>query len=326
MARISFKSLAACILTLGLCVPAHAAEVEIQAGIFGGTLYQMSYALTEILKAYAPEIKATAVETNGTGMGITKASQAPERRIVAGTLIPVMEARAGVPPYKKAFTGLKLIGKMSENVQTLITFTPEIKTIDDLKGKRVGLGPKPTVLGHNHASIVSAASSDPKSIKFEYMNWGSMRDAMLDGSIDAMILCASTRQTPPWVPVAVYGELVASRGNPQFINIPAEAVDKASASDKVVYEVKAVPAGAIAANVPPADVPAWRELLGIYAFDELDDDTAYTIAKVLYEHCGDMATYSAAAKGVWPELVVPTVPDDMVHPGALRFYKEKGLR
>ena len=38
MARISFKSLAACILTLGLCVPAHAAEVEIQAGIFGGTL------------------------------------------------------------------------------------------------------------------------------------------------------------------------------------------------------------------------------------------------------------------------------------------------
>ena len=86
------------------------------------------------------------------------------------------------------------------------------------------------------------------------------------------------------------------------------------------------PAGAIAANVPPADVPAWRELLGIYAFDELDDDTAYTIAKVLYEHCGDMATYSAAAKGVWPELVVPTVPDDMVHPGALRFYKEKGLR
>lgn len=73
-------------------------------------------------------------------------------------------------------------------------------------------------------------------------------------------------------------------------------------------------------------MPAWRELLGIYAFDELDDDTAYTIAKVLYEHCGDMATYSAAAKGVWPELVVPTVPDDMVHPGALRFYKEKGLR
>ncbi len=326
MARISFKSLAACVLALGLCGPAHAAEVEIQAGIFGGTLYQMSYALTEILKVHAPDIKATAVETNGTGMGITKAAQAPERRIVAGTLVPVMEARAGVAPYKKAFTGLKLIGNMSENIQTLITFNPEIKNIEDLKGERVGLGPKPTVLGHNHASIVGAASSDPGSIKFEYMNWGSMRDAMLDGSVDAMILGVSTRQTPPWVPVSVYGELVASRGKPQFIDIPAEAVSKASASDKIAYETKIVPAGAIADGVPAADVPAWRDLLGIYAFDELDEQTAYTIAKVLYEHCADMATYSAAAKGIWPELIVPTVPDEMVHPGALRFYREKGLR
>ncbi len=326
MAHISLKSLAACVLALGLSVPAHAATVEIQAGIFGGTLYQMSYALTEVLKAHAPEITASAVETNGTGMGITKASQAPDRRIVAGTLVPVMEARAGVPPYKKAFPGLKLIGNLSENIQTLITFDPNIKTIEDLKGKRIGLGPKPTVLGHNHASIVSAACSDPKALSFEYMNWGSMRDAMLDGSIDAMILGVSTRQTPPWVPVAVYGELIASRGTPHYINIPAEAVKKASQADKITYDSKDVPAGAIADNVPPKAISSWRDLLGLFAFDELDEQTAYTIAKVLYEHCGEMATYSAAAKGVWPELIVPTVPDDMIHPGALRFYKEKGLR
>lgn len=319
MARISFKSLAVCLLALGLSTPAHAADVEIQAGIFGGTLYQMSYALTEVLKVHAPEIKANAVETNGTGMGIIKASQALERRIVAGTLVPVMEARAGVAPYKQAFTGLKLIGNMSENIQTLISFDPNIKTIEDLKGKRVGLG-------HNHASIIMAASSDPKSIDFEYMNWGSMRDAMLDGSIDAMILGVSSRQTPPWVPVSVYGELIASRGNPHYIDIPEEAVKKASEADKIAYECKSVPAGSIGDNVPAKDIASWRDLLGLYAFDELDEQTAYTIAKVLYENCEEMATYSAAAKGIWPELIVPTVLDDMIHPGALRFYKEKGLR
>lgn len=317
---------AACILTLGFNAPAQAAEVEIQAGIFGGTLYQMSYALTEILKANAPDLTATAVETNGTGMGITKASQEPARRIVAGTLVPVMEARAGLPPYQKAYTGLKLIANMSENIQTLITFDPAIQTVEDLKGKRVGLGPKPTVLGHNHASIVSAGSSDPGSIKFEFMNWGSMRDAILDGSIDAMILGISTRQNPPYVPVAAYGEMQASRGHAHFIDLTPEAVAKAAAADKISYETRTLPAGSIAEGVPPRDVPAWRDLLGLFAFEELDDDVAYTIAKVLYEHCGDMATYSAAAKGVWPDLIVPTVPDELVHPGALRYYKEKGLR
>lgn len=325
MNRISkfFLSFAcACMFT----APAMAAEVEIQAGIFGGTLYQMSYAFTEVVKKHVPDMKISAVETNGTGMGIVKASGAPATRIVAGTMVPVLEARAGKAPFKRAFTDLKAIGNLSQNFQTLITFDKNIKTVDDLAGKKLGCGPKPTVLGHNHSSIVTAGMKDPSSVKVSYMGWGNLRDAIMDGAIDAMILGVGTRPEPPYSPVAVYGEMVASRGVPTFIDLTPEAVAKAAKIDGIEYQPQILKAGTIAPNVPPRDIQTYHDMLGFYAFDQLPDDVAYTLAKTLYEKCAEMATYSAVAKGLWPDLVVPTLPDDQIHPGALKFYKEKGLR
>ena len=187
MARISFKSLAALILVLGLSTPSHAANVEIQAGIFGGTLYQMSYALTEILKVHAPEITASAVETNGTGMGIIKASQAPERRIVAGTLVPVMEARAGIPPYKKAFTGLKLIGNMSENIQTLITFDPSIKTIEDLKGLKIRVPNNPVMI-----NTFRAWGCEPTPLAWDE-TFNALQQKVVDGQENSYVVFASNK-------------------------------------------------------------------------------------------------------------------------------------
>ncbi len=325
MNRLSKIMLSFACATL-LASPAAAADVEIQAGIFGGTLYQMSYAFTEIVKKYAPDIKISAVETNGTGMGIVKASGAPATRIVAGTMVPVQEAQEGKPPYKRAFTDLKAIGNLSENIQTLITFDKNIKTVNDLAGKKLGCGPKPTVLGHNHASITMAGMDKPESVKVSYMAWGNLRDSIMDGALDAMILGVGTRPNPPYSPVAVYSEMVASRGVPTFLDITPEAVAKAAKADGIPYQPVVLKAGSIAENVPPRDIQAYHDILGFYAYDQLPEDVAYTLAKTLYEHCEEMVTYSAVAKGIWPAMVVPTVPDSKIHPGALRFYKEKGLR
>ncbi|MCQ2444812.1 MAG: TAXI family TRAP transporter solute-binding subunit [Mailhella sp.] len=320
--RLLLSFACACMLS----TPAMAANVEIQAGIMSGTLYNLSYAFTEIVKQHAPEISITAVETQGTGMGIVKGAAEPATRIVAGTMVPVLEARQGKAPFKRAFTDLKAIGNLTENIQTLITFDPAIKTVDDLAGKKLGCGPKPTVLGHNHASITAAGMKDPKNMKVSYMAWGNLRDAIMDGGIDAMILGVSTRQQPPFSPVAVFGEMVASRGVPTFLDITPEAVKKASQTDGIDYQPVVLKAGSIAENVPPRDVQTYHDILGFYAFDQLPDDVAYTLAKTLYEHCEEMVKYTAMAKGIWPAMVVPTVADDMIHPGALKYYKEKGLR
>ena len=316
------------LLVLVFGIPAvHAKDVEIQAGVFGGTLYQLSYAFSELAKSHAPDMSVTTVETPGSAAGIIKMSAKPDTRIAAATYVTILEAVKGRPPFKKPFSDIRVIGNFTKNIQTLITLDEKIRTLDDLKGKRIGLGPKPTVIGKNHWSIIQKGCQDPGSIKPFYMKWGTLKDALMDGSIDAMVLGVSTRLQGPWATVPVFKEIVASRGNPHFISIPEHTIRAAATADDIDYPPMMIPKDAIGPDLPSADTMAWSEKLALFATSRFSEDAAYTIAKVLYEHGPEMVKQTPVARGVWPELVADiNLPEEMIHPGALKYYKEKGLR
>ena len=306
---------------------ANAQQVEIQAGVFGGTLYQLSYAFSELMKGYAPDIKTTTVETPGSAAGIIKMSANPEARIAAATYVTVLEAVKGRPPFKTPYADIRILGNFTRNIQTLVTLDAEIQSLDDLSGKRLGLGPKPTVIGKNHWSIIEKGCKDPGSIKTFYMKWGGLKDALMDGSIDAMVMGVSTRKSGTWAAVPIFKEIVAARGNPHFIPIPESAIQKAAAADDIAYPPMMIPKDAIGPGLPSSDTMAWSEKLALFANNQFSEDAAYAIVKVLYEHGQEMVKQTPVARGVWPELVVDiNLPDDMIHPGALKYYKEKGLR
>ncbi len=44
-----------------------------------------------------------------------------------------------------------------------------------------------------------------------YMGWNQLRDALLDSSIDAMVMAVSMRPSGTWSPVPVYQEIAVSR-------------------------------------------------------------------------------------------------------------------
>jgi TRAP transporter TAXI family solute receptor len=57
---------------------------------------------------------------------------------------------------------------------------------------------------------------------------------------------------------------------------------------------------------------------------KLDEDTVYKMTKALYSHLGELATYHASTKDVTLKDAVDAAGVPM-HPGALKFFKEKGL-
>lgn len=302
---------------------AQAQKVEIQAGVFGGTLYQLSYAFSELMKNYDDSLQFTTVETPGSAAGIIKMDAQPEIRIAAATYVTVLEAKKGRPPFKKAYSDLRILGNFTKNIQTLITLDPGIKTLEDLKGKRLGLGPKPTVIGKNHWSIIEKGCSDPGSIKIFYMKWGGLKNALMDGSIDAMVMGVSTRLEGAWSAVPIFKEIVASRGNPHFIPLPEKAIASAAKSDDMIYPSMLIPKDIISQGIPAADTMAWSEKLALFASAKFSEEAAYTIVKTLYEHGTEMVKQTPIAKGLWPEVVADIhLSDDMIHPGAMKFYKE----
>lgn len=315
--------------TLLLALPVQAKKsIEVEASIFDGTLYSLSYALSEMFKSYAPEIELVPVETSGNAAGIVKASANPATCLVAGSALPLQEAIQGTPPFAQKYPTFRFVAGLRVHVQTLITLDPKITTLADLSGKRVGLGPQPNMLGRTMWSIMRDAIPGSETMKPFWMNWNSLKDGMIDGSLDCMVLGVGIVPEGPWSPVPVYQELVASRGNPTLISMDAKAMANAAKRDGFIYPPHEIPANAFAPGVPDKPILAWSEQLGYYAFEELPEDVAYTVIKILYEHASEMTKYTAEARGTWPDVVVPPkeMPDSLIHPGSLRYLKEKGLR
>ena len=98
-------------------------KLEIQSGIFGGVLYQVSYAFSVIGNKYAQGIEFSTVETTGSAAGIIKAYEQPEERIVAATYVPILGAREGQPPFDKPYPDMRVIGNFTKNIQTLSRWT-----------------------------------------------------------------------------------------------------------------------------------------------------------------------------------------------------------
>lgn len=312
-----------------MCMPAQASQtIQIEAGIFGGTLYSLSYALTEVFKVHAPEIQLVPVETSGNAAGIVKAAASPANRLVAGSALPLQEAIQGTPPFAQKYPNFRFVAGLRVHVQTVITLNPKIKHISDLSGKRVGLGPQPNMLGRTMWSIMKDSIPGSDKMKPYWMNWNSLKDGMIDGSLDCMVLGVGIVRNGPWSPVPVYQELVASRGNPTLIAYEPEALAAAAKRDGFIYPPYEIPANSFAPGVPDKPVLAWSEQLGFYGFTELPDNVAYTIFKVLYEKSDELMKYTAEAKGTWPDVILPPkeLPDSMIHPGTLRYLKEKNLR
>ena len=159
------------------------------------------------------------------------------------------------------------------------------------------------------------------------MTWPRLKDALLDGSVDAICLGITMRPSGRWVPVPVYQEIATARKNIYFIPQSPESIKKVSERDGVPHSPSIVPKDIIGPGQPAQDVPAFSENLSLFAHKDLPAEYTYEMAKILYEHCEEMAETTAAAKGTYKEMIPKVaMPDDMIHPGALKFYREKKLR
>lgn len=309
---------------------AQAAErFEITAGIFGGTQYQYCFALSEIIKAQAPQFELLPVETTGSPASLLKASQKPEKTIFAMSTTSFVDAIQGNRPYSAPVTNVKIIGFITQNIQTLITYADDIKTVADMSGKRFITTSVLSSSGRHFWNILKRAIPNSKDMKPTYANWTAVQNGLLDGTADVGALGVTTSASGPWMPIPAYAEIVASRGAPHFISVDEKYIREAAEAEKMLYIPVLMPKGSIAENVPAQDIMAWEERLGIGGFEETPDELAYTIAKLLCEQAEAFTKFTPVGKAMSVSVTVPSKEffrDEDIHPGALRYYKEKGLR
>jgi len=221
----------------------------------------------------------------------------------------IFEGKPNVP-------GLRMIANLyPESIHIVVKKGSGIKSVSDLKGKRVALDEPGSGTLINARLVLAAYGIKESDIKPEYIKPNQAGDKMKDGSLDAFFFTGGA-------PAGAIAELASSGAGIELLPIDgpqAEGLRMASP----FFAVDSIPANTY------KDVPAVNTLaVGAQwvTSDKADAETVYLITKALYSepaqkmlaagHAkGKMITLQNAVKGVG-------IP---YHPGAERFYKEAGV-
>jgi hypothetical protein len=222
----------------------------------------------------------------------------------------------GVWQGRPAVSGLRLIANLyPESVHIVARKGSGIRSVADLKGKRVALDEPGSGTLINARSILAAYGLKDSDLRAEYIKPNQAGDKLKDGALDAFFFTGGA-------PAGAIAELASGGAGIELVPIDgpqADAIRKAS--------------GFFAPDVIPADtykgLPAVRTLsVGAQwvTSDKADANLVYEIVKRLYSADGQKAMGAGHAKGkfITKENAVEGAGIPF-HPGAERFYREVGV-
>ena len=207
-----------------------------------------------------------------------------------------------------SFTALAAL--YTEAVQ-LVTVDPEIKSVADLKGRNVSIGTNGSGVYFNALDFLAAYDMTLDDINPQYLSFGDSAESLKDGKIDAAFVVAG-------IPTASVTEL--STAKPVYlVGLDDEHIEKLIEISGA-YTRYVIPADAYGTD---GDVVTVGMKATIIANEKVTDEQAYTIVKTIFENKD--AITEVHAKGADLDLEFASVCGLPYHPGAAKYFAEKGI-
>ncbi len=297
----------------------------------GSDAYNFASSLSDIIKKNHPWLRSSVVETmGGVDMMRTMSSMSPKMRkthIAHGISAVLNLARIGKGPFGKtgSVNDWKLLFTMYNVCPSFMTLDSKIKSGKDLVGKKIGLPPRQHGLAKDAQFILHKVWGLKDKVKLVYMPMGIHKDALLDGTVDVLV-AGGMYMSEDKVKVSPTNELIlAARKNVFFLGIGKEEFEKArNPNSPLIW--RPIKANAIKPGYPATDTGSMTQANAAYVWNDMDEDIAYQIVKVLAENAKKVEKYFAAGKAFKPEsFTMNNWSAKRYHPGALKYLLEKGF-
>ncbi len=286
--------------------------INIATGGTAGTYYPLGGALADILNK---NVKGANASAQSSGASVANVNLLKEGKVDIAFIQNdiAFYAVKGTEMFKgKAVPNLKGLATLyPETIQIVTTKKTGVKSLADLKGKRVAVGAAGSGAEANARQILEMAGITYKDITPQYLSFAEASSALKDGNVDAAFLTAGH-------PTAAIQDL-ATQHDVVLIPVAADLADKLI--KKYPYYTKVViPAKTY--NKVDADVNTVAVRCMLAVTDKMDADTGYAIVKALYGNLDRMKAAHNAAK----VMSKKSAQDGMSIPlnaGAEKFFKEK---
>ena len=301
-------------LVLALSCTAALAELTFTTGGTSGTYYAFGNVLAQYITNNS-DVAVTAIAGNGSAANID--------------LLDIGDAQLGfvqndVANY--AYNGIRfeqyegnpidsftaLCALYTETVQ-LVTCNPDIKSVEDLKGKNVSIGSQGSGVYFNAMDFFAAYDMTEADINPQYLSFGDSAESLKDGKIQAALITAGA-------PTTAVVDLATAK-DVYLVSIDDEHMAKLLDACPW-YASYTIPAGTYNGFDEDAVTVTVKATLVCRA--DLPDDVAYALVSTIFENTAAIAEQHA--KGA--ELSVEFATDGIAVPfaaGAAKYYAEKGV-
>lgn len=279
-----------------------------------GALYPMGVAMAETITNHVEGIAATG---EATAASIENLRNLHEGKLGMGISQTEVASFAyhGTGDYENnAYTDIRSMFAAINNYLQVFTLKGSgINSISDLEGKTVSMGSAGSGGEMAARVLLGAYGLDYTKVNAQFMGESDGASALKDGKIDAMIA------THP-INSAALTELTTSC---EAVLLPIDS--DAFYESYPAYTRYTVPAGTYPNNDTDVVIPLARIIMCTSTNSGLSDDDIYNITKAIWENREEWAS---SAKSVESQVIWDTVLDGIdipLHPGAIRYYEEKGL-
>lgn len=308
----SFFAICALII-MAAVLPAEAVQfVTIGTGPTGGTYYPVGAGIAKIWNDNVPDMKASAQSSGGTRNNIQLMESGTAQVIFADGLH--YDAFNGRDSYKgspKKFMRA-MVPLYTEAIHIVVRKGAGIKSLAELKGKRVSVGAVGGSVEFTADSLFKNAGIDVSGIKKEYLGHSESVSALQDKQIDAAITVGAIGISSVVEPMTL--------GICELIDVPDDVVEKMIKATPY-YAPLTIPAGSYSGQT--ADVKTFSSPNILAVDQKMDEASVYLMTKALFEHKNDLVTISARMSMMDPAFVKNIkIP---LHPGAEKYYKEIGV-
>jgi TRAP transporter TAXI family solute receptor len=293
-------------------------RISIGTGGTGGVYYPLGGGLAAALSKYVPGVEATAEVTAGSvaNMQLIGAGKSELAFTMADT---AWDAYNGLEKFKDKKVPLRTLAVFYPNRMQVVSIEGKgIEKFADLKGKRVSTGAPASGTEVMALRLIEAHGLDPnKDMTRERLSVAESVNALKDRKIDAFFWVGG-------VPTPAITDLSATPG------IKVKMVDHGEGAEAMRKKFGPIYVkNRILANAYPGEtrettnVDVWNLLV---VPENTDEKLVYEITKTLFEKKDELVKVHKDAAFLDLGNQMTGASPIPFHPGALRYFREKGLK
>ncbi|OEH91786.1 TAXI family TRAP transporter solute-binding subunit [Bacillus solimangrovi] len=291
-------------------------DLQLGTGSTGGTYFPLGQEIATVLNnnVGTEGFNVSAVSTGASNDNLARIMR-DELQLGMAVHIPVQNAVEG----KGEFEGVPVdnvgfIGHIYPEVMQVVTLgSTGIETIDQLKGKKVAIGPPGSGTQAAAKQILEAYGlNDGDYTAFEE-GFGDAKNKLQDGQVDATFGFLG-------LPASSIDELQAQTKDVKFLPIEGDAL--ATIEGNTGYEAFVIPADSFEwLNAPVNTITAYAVLVG--STSQISEELGYEITKALFENAGSISHTQGAH--ITKENALKGSNGLPLHPGAKKYFEEAGI-